>query len=299
MELRVGRSSGLPASRERTRHDERVYVDLRSSPFPATSSSSSSSGRKYVICDWSHSPLKTAIESIPFFGEISFGRRATWSVSCVCSLASVSLPTLTRASASLLLFFLLQFVLLLSLSLSSGARKCARTGRPVEENMCYETISRRGPLRALADRSHVLPAGRATVEPDDGFLAHLSFPLPTRVVFIFAANTSRTISRLSVGRVVDKTTRPFRTLLRHSTILLAGARQRSSPLPSSTPAPLPPCRPSLPFLLLPGTISFALRVPRLAVREADLASWIIRMHQIVHDREDRARGVDTQGDPPE
>jgi hypothetical protein len=56
------------------------------------------------------------------------------------------------------------------------------------------------------------------------------------------------------------------------------------------------------ILLAPGGgrgVGFALRRPRVAVREADLASWVVRVHEVVHDREYRAGGVDPEGDPPE
>ncbi|KAH0540993.1 hypothetical protein KQX54_020755 [Cotesia glomerata] len=46
-------------------------------------------------------------------------------------------------------------------------------------------------------------------------------------------------------------------------------------------------------------LGFALRVPGHAVREAHLTSGVVRVQQVVHDGEDRAGSVDSQGDPPQ
>ncbi|KAJ8681520.1 hypothetical protein QAD02_017312 [Eretmocerus hayati] len=49
-----------------------------------------------------------------------------------------------------------------------------------------------------------------------------------------------------------------------------------------------------------GSFSFALRgAHRMPVHEADLASRVVRVHEVVHDREDGAGRVHAEGDPPE
>lgn len=278
-----------PTSRWKTRHDERAGTDLRSMFFLCRHLL-----LRHLLHLLSGGNISFAVRQSPFV------RQSGLLIGNVYLLAR-SLRFLPTNACFLFPLLRRLFSHPLSLLISRVSRAGAREQAGLWKKICATKLSVRSPLRAVVDRSYVLPAGRTTIELDDGFVTGLSFS-HLKVVFTLAVDVWRTI-RLLFGRVIEETTRTFKTSPRYSTNLLDVARQRTSPLPSSTPPPLPPTllpRPSsLLFLLLPGTISFALRVCRSTVREADLASWIIRMHQIVHDRKDRACGVDTQGDPPE
>jgi len=149
----------------------------------------------------------------------------------------------------------------------------SRAERPAfgrKYTLLRDTVDARSSWRGSLVRGHVSLK-------NDGYVAHLPFFWPLVSPGTFGAS-----GRIWIG------------LARHRADDIVARSSPDVSRPSSSPL-----LPFLPLLPLPRAISFALRVPRLTVREADLASWVVRVHQVVHDREDRAGSINAQSDPPE